>query len=192
MNGAIRASEVRVVADDGEQLGVMALRDAISAAEESGLDLVEVAPTAKPPVCRIMDYGKFKYELSKKAKEAKKKQTVVQIKEIKLGIKTDEHDLNFKIKNGKKFLKEGNKVKVVLTFRGREITHPGLGLDRLKYIAEALEEDGTVESRPKMEGRRLAMVLAPVVAKSEIKSSKGKAKAKASQEAKPETKPKTK
>ena len=129
----IRASEVRLVAEDGEQLGIQVLKRRYGGiAANAGLDLVEVAPTAKPPVCRLMDYGKYKYLMSKKATEAKKKQTVIHVKEIKLRSKTEEHDLKFKLKNIIKFLTAGDKVKVTMVFRGREITHTELGLERLK------------------------------------------------------------
>jgi translation initiation factor IF-3 len=161
----IRASEVRLVAEDGEQLGIQVLKDALEVAAEAGLDLVEVAPTAKPPVCRLMDYGKYKYLMSKKASEAKKKQTVIHVKEIKLRSKTEEHDLQFKLKNIIKFLTAGDKVKVTMVFRGREITHTNLGLDRLKRIMEEVKEVGTVEQTPKLEGRSMTMVIAPLAKK---------------------------
>jgi translation initiation factor IF-3 len=161
----IRAVEVRLVAEDGEQLGVKGLQDALEVAADAGLDLVEVAPTAKPPVCRLMDYGKYKYLMSKKATEAKKKQTVIHVKEIKLRSKTEEHDLQFKLRNIIKFLKGGDKVKVTMVFRGREITHTELGLDRLKRIMEEVKEFGTVEQQPKLEGRSMTMVVAPLAQK---------------------------
>ncbi len=161
----IRASEVRLVAEDGEQLGIQVLKDALEVAAEAGLDLVEVAPTAKPPVCRLMDYGKYKYLMSKKASEAKKKQTVIHVKEIKLRSKTEEHDLRFKLKNIIKFLTAGDKVKVTMVFRGREITHTELGLVRLKRIMEDVKEFGTVEQTPKLEGRSMTMVIAPLAQK---------------------------
>jgi translation initiation factor IF-3 len=135
----IRVPQVRVVDNEGNQLGVMATKDALAAAEGAGLDLVEVAATANPPVCRIMDYGKYKYQLSKKAKDAKKKQTVVLVKEMKMRGKTEEHDFQFKLRNIRKFLADGNKVKVSIIFRGREITHTELGMGMLKRVAE--EED---------------------------------------------------
>ena len=163
----IRASEVRLVAEDGEQLGIQVLKDALEIAAEAGLDLVEVAPTAKPPVCRMMDYGKYKYLMSKKASEAKKKQTVIHVKEIKLRSKTEEHDLKFKLKNIIKFLTAGDKVKVTMVFRGREITHTDLGLERLKRIMEDVKEVGTVEQTPKLEGRSMTMVIAPMAQKKE-------------------------
>ena len=158
----IRVPQVRVVDNEGNQLGVMATRDALAAAEEAGLDLVEVAPTAAPPVCRIMDYGKYKYQLSKKAKEAKKKQAVVLVKEMKMRGKTEEHDFQFKLRNIRKFLAEGNKVKVSIIFRGREITHTELGMGMLKRVAEELKDAATVESSPRLEGRNMSMMIAPV------------------------------
>lgn len=158
----VRGPEVRLVAEDGAQAGVMSTQDALSKAEEAGLDLVEVAPDAKPPVCRIMDYGKYKYLMSKKAHESKKKQTIIHVKEVKLRVKTDEHDLQFKVRNAKKFLSHGDKVKVTLMFRGREITHPELGRSKLERVEEALKEVGTVEQRPKLEGRNMTMLLSPI------------------------------
>lgn len=157
----IRVPQVRVVDSEGNQLGVMELKDALSAAENSGLDLVEVAANASPPVCRIMDYGKFKYQMSKKAKDAKKKQTTVMMKEMKLRGKTEEHDLQFKLRNIKRFLSEGNKVKVSIVFRGREITHTELGMGMLKRVADELKEVSTIEAAPRLEGRNMSMVLAP-------------------------------
>ena len=158
----IRVPQVRVVDNEGNQLGVMATRDALTAAEEAGLDLVEVAPTAAPPVCRIMDYGKYKYQLSKKAKEAKKKQSVVLVKEMKMRGKTEEHDFQFKLRNIRKFLAEGNKVKVSIIFRGREITHTDLGMGMLKRVAEELKDAATVEAPPRLEGRNMSMMISPV------------------------------
>ncbi len=157
----IRVPQVRVVDSEGNQLGVMPTRDALTTAEEAGLDLVEVAATANPPVCRIMDYGKFKYQMSKKAKDAKKKQTIVQVKEIKLRGKTEEHDFQFKLRNAKRFLEEGNKVKISIIFRGREITHTELGMTMLKRVAEEIKDVGTVEAAPKLEGRNMSMLVAP-------------------------------
>ena len=139
----IRVPQVRVVDADGEQLGVMETADAIVVAEDKGLDLVEVAATAKPPVCRIMDYGKYKYQMSKKARDAKKKQTVILVKEMKFRVKTDEHDFQFKVRNIKRFLDDGNKVKVILMFRGREITHTELGREKLIRVGEELKDVAT-------------------------------------------------
>lgn len=162
INQAIRASEVRVIDDENNQLGVMDLNSALQAAEEHGLDLVEVSPTAKPPVCRIMDYGKYKYQQSKRAAEAKKKQVRVEIKEVKLRPKTDEHDYQFKVKNAMRFLGEGNKVKVTIMFRGREVTHPEFGRRILERVATDVAELGQVESRPNMSGRFMSMVISPI------------------------------
>ncbi|OIP45256.1 MAG: translation initiation factor IF-3 [Desulfobacterales bacterium CG2_30_60_27] len=158
----IRADAIRVIADDGEQLGVLTVNEALAKAAEAGLDLVEVSPTAEPPVCRIMDYGKFRYEASKKQAEAKKKQTVVETKEIKLRPKTEAHDLNFKINNIRKFLGQKNKVKVTLRFRGREIVYADSGgMDTLKKIIVAVEDIAVVLQSPKLEGRQMAMFLGP-------------------------------
>ena len=162
INEFIRASEVRVIDDEGTQLGVMDLKSALQAAEAQGLDLVEVSPTAKPPVCRIMDFGKYKYQQSKRAAEAKKKQVRVEIKEVKLRPKTDEHDYQFKVKNAKRFLGEGNKVKVTIMFRGREVTHPEFGRKILERVAADLVELGQIESHPNMSGRFMSMVIGPL------------------------------
>jgi len=153
---------VRVIDDEGGQLGIMDLGAALQAAEEQGLDLVEVSPNAAPPVCRIMDYGKYKYQQSKRAAEAKKKQARVEIKEVKLRPKTDEHDYQFKVKNAKRFLGEGNKVKVTIMFRGREVTHPEFGRRILQRVAEDLVELGQIESHPNMTGRFMSMVVGPI------------------------------
>ena len=153
---------MRVIDDEGGQLGIMELGAALQAAEEQGLDLVEVSPNASPPVCRIMDYGKYKYQQSKRAAEAKKKQARVELKEVKLRPKTDEHDYQFKVKNAKRFLLEGNKVKVTIMFRGREVTHPEFGRRILTRVAEDLVEIGQVESHPNMSGRFMSMVIGPI------------------------------
>jgi translation initiation factor IF-3 len=150
-----------VIGADGEQLGVISLHEALAAAESLELDLVEVSPSAVPPVCRIMDYGKFKYQQSKKLQEAKKKQVQVQLKEVKLRPKTDDHDLDFKIKHVRRFLEEGNKAKITLMFRGREITHTDLGAKVLDRVAEELQDVAIIESRPRMEGRSMYMIVAP-------------------------------
>lgn len=152
---------MRVVADDGEQLGVLTLREALEAAEARHLDLVEVSPTATPPVCRIMDYGKFKYQTSKKQQEAKKKQVQVQVKEVKIRPKTDDHDLEFKIKHVRRFLEEGNKAKVTLVYRGREITHQDIGRAVIEKFAAELVDIGVVEVAPRVDGRQLFMIIAP-------------------------------
>jgi translation initiation factor IF-3 len=137
----------------------MSSDEAYTLAQEEGLDLVEIAPTAAPPVCKIMDYGKYKYILSKKAHQAKKKQTVIHLKEIKLRPRTDKHDIEFKVKHIRKFLEEGNKVKVLIFFRGREITHSYLGEDILKKVAAEVEDIGIIEQRPRLEGRKMSMVI---------------------------------
>ena len=154
--------QVRVVDADGEQLGIMETSAAITVAEDKGLDLVEVSATAKPPVCRIMDYGKYKYQMSKKARDAKKKQTVIQVKEMKFRVKTDEHDFQFKVRNIKRFLEDGNKVKVILMFRGREITHTDLGRQKLNRVGEELKDLAAIDSHPRLEGRNMTMLLAPI------------------------------
>lgn len=142
-------------------MGILSLTDALEAATARGLDLVEVSPNAVPPVCRIMDYGKYKYQASKKAAEAKKKTAKVDIKEVKMRPKTEEHDYNFKVKNAKRFLEAGNKVKVTIMFRGREVTHPDYGMRLLIRMTEELKELAQVEATPKMAGRFMTMVLAP-------------------------------
>ena len=157
----IRVPQVRVIDAEGNQLCVMATRDALTTAEDAGLDLVEISATATPPVCRIMDYGKYKYQLSKKSKDAKKKQTVVLVKELKLRGKTEEHDFQFKVRNVKRFLSEGNKVKVTIIFKGREITHTDLGMGMLKRVIEELKEVAVIEAPPKLEGRNMSMMVAP-------------------------------
>ncbi|MBN2720026.1 MAG: translation initiation factor IF-3 [Proteobacteria bacterium] len=162
VNRMIDAREVLVIGPEGEQLGVLSKQDALAAAAEAGLDLVEVAPNATPPVCRIMDFGKFKYQQSKKAQQAKKKQKVIQVKELKVRPKTDDHDLETKAKHARRFLEEGNKIKVTVRFRGREIVHPDRGEMVLKKLMELLVGYATVESPPKMEGRTMVMVVTPV------------------------------
>jgi translation initiation factor IF-3 len=152
---------VRVINPDGVQLGVMSPQEALQTAMSLGLDLVEVAPESKPPVCRIMDYGKYRYEQSKKAKDAKKKQTMIQIKEVKMRPKTDEHDLEFKTRHIEKFLKEGNKAKVTMIFRGREVVHTNLGRKLLDKLAEDLKDAAIVEQLPRLEGKNMVMILAP-------------------------------
>lgn len=137
----------------------MSSDEAYSKAQEEGLDLVEIAPTATPPVCKIMDYGKYKYILSKKAHQAKKKQTVIHLKEIKLRPRTCKHDVEFKVKHIRKFLQEGNKVRVLIFFRGREITHPDLGEDILKKVAAEVEDIGIIEQKPRLEGRKMSMII---------------------------------
>jgi translation initiation factor IF-3 len=150
-----------VISADGEQMGIMAVEEAIAAAETDGLDLVEVAPNARPPVVRIMDYGKFKYEEARKARLARKKQHHIQIKEVKFRPGIEPHDFDFKLRHARRFLDEGNKVKATMMFRGRQMAHPELGLDVLRKVAEELDDIGKVESQPSMEGRTMTMILAP-------------------------------
>jgi translation initiation factor IF-3 len=157
----IRAPKVRVIADEGDQLGIMPISQALEAANEAGLDLVEVAPDADPPVCRIMDFGRYKYQLSKKNSESKKKSTVIEIKEIKFRPKTDEHDYQFKLRNILKFLAEKNKIKVSLMFRGREIAHANLGRDLMERVIRDVAESGQPEQIPKLEGKSMIMILSP-------------------------------
>ncbi len=152
---------MRLISHDGEQLGIVPIRDALRLAEEADIDLVEIAPTAKPPVCKIMDFGKFKYEQSKKRDEARKKQKQIQIKEIKFRPGTDEGDYNIKMRNIRRFLEDGDKVKVTLRFRGREMAHQHLGAQLLKRVEEELIEEAQVEQFPKMEGRQMVMMIAP-------------------------------
>jgi translation initiation factor IF-3 len=152
---------VRVIGPDNTQLGIMRTEDALSKAENEGLDLVEVSPKAMPPVCRIMDYGKFKYDQAKQTAKAKKHQSTVILKEIKFRPKTDDHDFDFKVKHIRRFLGEGNKAKLVIIFRGREIVHPETGQAMLKAVVEACNDIAVVEQNPMMEGRRMLMVIAP-------------------------------
>ena len=161
INEDIRVREVRLVSDDGEQLGIVPVREALGIALEKGLDLVEVAPSAQPPVCRLMDYGKFKFEQNKREKEARKKQKIVSIKEVKMRPNIEEHDFQVKAKNARKFLSGGDKVKLTIMFRGREITHPELGEKlSLKFVRE-LTDISSVEKPPKVEGRNMVTVLIP-------------------------------
>ena len=161
INHRIRVPEVRVIGEDGEQLGVMPTHEALRLAEERGVDLVEISPRAFPPVCRVMDYGKYKYEQAKKKQQARKHASTVEIKEIKFRPKTEEHDMDFKVKHVRRFLEEGNKVRLVIVFRGREITHPQTGLNVLNRVVDATGDLATVEVNPNMEGRRMVMILAP-------------------------------
>ena len=161
MNRRIRVPQVRVIGADGAQLGVLDTSEALRIAEEGGLDLVEVSPKAMPPVCKIMDYGKFKYEDSKKRKDAKKHQSTVTYKEIKFRPKTDAHDLDFKVKHIRRFLSEGNKARLVVIFRGREIVHPETGQAMLKKVVELTQDIAMVEQPPMMEGRRMLMIISP-------------------------------
>lgn len=161
INSEIRARDVRVISPEGEQLGVMSTRDALQAAADRELDLVEVAPNARPPVCRIMDYGKYRYEQTKRQKEAKKKQKVVTVKEVRMTPKIEEHDFQVKTRNAERFLKDGNKVKVSVRFRGREVVHSNLARDMLLQMVEEINHIASVERHPMMEGRQMIMVLSP-------------------------------
>ncbi len=161
VNRRIRVPEVRVIGPDGTQLGIMRTEEALKRAEEDGYDLVEVSPKAMPPVCRIMDYGKFKYEQAKQTAKAKKHQSTVILKEIKFRPKTDDHDFDFKVRHIRRFLQEGNKAKLVIIFRGREIVHPETGQAMLKAVVDACNDIAVVEQNPMMEGRRMLMVIAP-------------------------------
>ncbi len=170
INDRIRVPQVRVVGADGQQIGLLNTREALEMARNSGLDLVEVSPTARPPVCRIMDYGKFKYEQSKKVRKAKKNQHVIRMKEVKLRPKIDEHDFNFKVNHARQFLLERDKVKFSITFRGRELAHIDLGQKIAQRVIADLTDIGLVESPPKMEGRILVMVM---IAKPGVGKAKG-------------------
>ncbi|MGY6629785.1 MAG: translation initiation factor IF-3 [Wenzhouxiangella sp.] len=160
-NEDINAPRVRVVGSDGEQVGVMGIRDALAKAEEEGLDLVEIAPQADPPVCRIMDWGKFRFETQKKTQAARKKQKQIQVKEVKFRPGTEDHDYDVKMRNLRRFIEEGNKVKVTLRFRGREMAHQELGRDLLKRVEGDMGDEITVEQYPRMEGRQMVMMIAP-------------------------------
>jgi translation initiation factor IF-3 len=161
INQQIRISPVRVIDPEGEQIGILPVERALEIAMEQGLDLVEVAPMARPPVCRIMDYGKFKYEEQRKAREARKKQHHVQLKEVKMRPGIEEHDFDFKTRHARRFLEEGNKVKVTMMFRGRQMAHPELGREVLDRVVEELSDVAKLESSPMMEARSMTMVLAP-------------------------------
>ena len=161
INHRIRVPEIRVILDEGDQLGIMPTHEALRLAEEKGLDLVEISPRAFPPVCRIMDYGKYKYEEAKKKQQARKRASTVETKEIKFRPKTEEHDMDFKVKHVRRFLEGGNKVRLAVVFRGREITHPKTGMNVLNRVVEMCSDIATVEATPNMEGRRMIMVIAP-------------------------------
>ncbi|MBP8973691.1 MAG: translation initiation factor IF-3 [Anaerolineae bacterium] len=165
INERIRAREVRLITDGNENLGVVSLQQALELATERGLDLVEVAPTADPPVCKIMDFGKFQYERAKKEREARKQQKQIEVKEIRLRPKTDDHHRQFKVRDARRWLTEGMKVKVRIRFRGREITYPEIAREMLDEVAEDLKDIAVVEQEPNMEGRTMLMVLAPATDK---------------------------
>ena len=162
MNTRIRANEIRLIGAEGENLGVVSPAEGLNLAEEAGLDLVEISPNAKPPVCKIMDFGKFKYEQQKKESEARKKQKIIDVKEVKFRPNTDTHDYDVKMRNVVKFLTNGDKVKVTLRFRGREMAHQDLGRRLLERVAADTEEIGKVEAIPKMEGRQMVMMINPL------------------------------
>jgi len=161
INDAIRAREVRLIDETGENVGVVARFDAQKRAEDAGLDLVEISPDAEPPVCKILDYGKFKYQEQKKAAEARKTQKIVEVKEIKMRPSIDDHDYDVKLKSMRRFFEEGDKVKVTLRFRGREMAHMQLGMQVLQRAKAELAESVKVESEPRLEGRQMVMILAP-------------------------------
>ncbi|MGR3571254.1 translation initiation factor IF-3 [Brevirhabdus sp.] len=162
VNERIRAPEIRLIGAEGENVGVVSPARAMVLAEEAGLDLVEISPNASPPVCKIMDFGKFKYEQQKRESEARKKQKIIEVKEVKFRPNTDVHDYDVKMRNVFKFLENGDKVKVTLRFRGREMAHQNLGRELLERVADDTKEVGKVENMPKMEGRRMIMMIGPV------------------------------
>jgi len=178
VNEKIKGKEVRVIGENGEQLGVMTVRDALLAAREKNTDLVEVAPTAQPPVCRMLDFGKFKYEQAKKERESHKKQKVISLRQVRLRPKTGDHDLDVKVAIASKLLEKGNKVKFVVLFRGREMSHPQLGKQMLDKVIIALAEKATVERPPAMEGNAMSLILGPQSNK-QVKKEKDKDKVKA-------------
>ena len=162
INEKIRAKEVRLIAEDGKQLGIVPFSEALRLSKEQELDLVEISPKTVPPVCKIMDYGKYKYQVAKKAHDAKKKQAVVHIKEMKLGLKIEEHDLQFKMKHVKEFLSEGCKVKIIIMFRGREVLHVDMGEKLAQKIIETVKEVGAIEQKSRFDGRNIVMIFAPL------------------------------
>lgn len=161
INEQIRDKEVRLVGVDGEQIGIVSIKEAQQMASEKNLDLVKIAPQAKPPVCKIMDYGKYKFDAAKKEKEARKKQKTISVKEVRLSASIDKHDFETKIRNAQKFLKAGDKVKISVMFRGREMMHTQKGIEILDQAMGLLEEVGVAENKPKLEGRNMAIVVAP-------------------------------
>ncbi|MGI8316833.1 translation initiation factor IF-3 [Halobacillus salinus] len=165
VNEKIRAREVRLIDVNGEQLGIKSRNEALDIAANANLDLVMVAPNAKPPVCRVMDYGKYRFEQQKKEKEARKKQTVIKVKEVRLSPNIEEHDFNTKLRNARKFLSKGDKVKASVRFRGRAITHKELGQEVLERMAEECKDIAQIETKPKMEGRSMFLMLAPLAEK---------------------------
>ena len=164
-NERIRALDVQVIGSDGNNLGAMPLNKAIELAKQEGLDLIEISPNATPPVCKIMDFGKYKYEQQKRESEARKKQKIIEVKEVKFRPGTDTHDYEVKMRSVLKFLEKGDKVKITLRFRGREMAHQDLGRDLLHRVAEDVKDHGKVENMPKMEGRQMTMMIGPLAAK---------------------------
>jgi translation initiation factor IF-3 len=189
VNHRIRVPEVRVIGADGSMLGVLQTHEALRAAQEQGLDLVEVNPKADPPVCKILDFGKYKYEEKKKQAQARRNQSVVEIKEIKLRPKTDDHDIAFKVKAARRFLEAGHKVKFTVRFRGREITHPEKAHEQIDIILKALDDVANVETRPMMEARAMSIVVAPKPALMQKVAQMRAAQEKARQQAEKEGKP---
>ncbi len=162
INEDIRDKEVRLIGDDGAQLGIMPPSEALQIAYDQDLDLVKIAPTSKPPVCKIMDYGKYRFEQSKREKEARKNQHIVEVKEIRMSPSIGQHDLDVKLRNGQKFLKDGDRLKVTVRFRGRQMAHTNIGADLLKKFAAECSEFATVDKNPKLEGRFMTMYLSPI------------------------------
>jgi translation initiation factor IF-3 len=162
INHEIDAREVRLIAENGDMIGVVPLREAMMRADDAGLDLVEVSPTARPPVCKVLDYGKFKYEAQKKANAARKKQKVIEVKEIKMRPSIDDNDYGIKMRKVREFIDEGDKVKVTMRFRGREMAHQHLAMDLLNKVKEQMADVAKVEQMPKLEGRQMIMVMAPI------------------------------
>jgi translation initiation factor IF-3 len=189
VNHRIRVPEVLVIGPDGGKLGVLQTHEALRMAQEQGLDLVEINPKAEPPVCKILDFGKYKYEEKKKAAQARRNQAVVDIKEIKLRPKTDDHDINFKIKHARRFLEAGHKVKFTVRFRGREITHPEKAHEQIDIIVKALEDVANLETRPMMEARAMSLIIAPKPAVMQKVQQQRAALEKARQQAEKEGKP---
>ena len=161
INEEIRDREVRVVDQNGEQLGVMPIRQALNLADERELDLVKIAPQAKPPVCKLMDYGKYRFEQSKREREIRKNQKVIEVKEVRLSATIEDHDVDVRVKNAIKFLQDGNKVKVTIRFRGRQITHSEIGREQMRNFAERIKDYGTVDKQPMIEGRNMSMFISP-------------------------------
>ncbi|MDD2511254.1 MAG: translation initiation factor IF-3 [Syntrophomonas sp.] len=177
LNEEIRVKEVRLISESGEQLGIVSIRDAMDLAQGKELDLVEVAPSAKPPVCRLMDYGKYRFEQSKREKEARKKQRIITIKEVKMRPNIEEHDFQVKAKNARKFLSGGDKVKLTIMFRGREITHPEIGERLSLKLTEQLSDISAIEKMPKVEGRNMVTILVPKLEQEKIEKKEKKEEA---------------